>query len=444
MVKIKNTPTVKRVREEPVLPKEAREEVREPKREPRVEKPRVKEPVRETFYPRETSREREERPVSQIKVHKTKYKLWIVAGISIFFFIFALSYLFGKVVVAANPKVKDIALSESFSANKDGSTADLPFDLIVISGEEERTIKTTEEKEVAQRAEGVVVIYNAFSSAPQLLSIDTRLEGSNGKMYKTKKQIVVPGMKGEEPGSLEVSVYAAEAGVESNAGPLDFKIFGFKGTPKYAKFYARSKGSLSGGYVGKTPYVSDTQKASAMNDLKAALQAKLFKKAADQIPNGFIMFKDGVFLDNIIDESSDPASGANVTIKKKGTLYGLLFDEKKLNKKIAKNNVKDYDGSDVYLSNIKDLKFTLTSKDNTSFADIKNINFNLSGSTKIVWRVDEKKLSTSLLGKTKKDFNQVLLSYPNIESAELTVSPFWKTSLPDKSENIHIVVNYPK
>jgi len=48
------------------------------------------------------------------------------------------------------------------------------------------------------------------------------------------------------------------------------------------------------------------------------------------------------------------------------------------------------------------------------------------------------------LGKSKKDFNKILLQYPNIDSANLKISPIWKISIPDKTKNIKVMVNYPE
>ena len=375
-----------------------------------------------------------------------RYTLWFVAIISIMFFLFALSYLFLNAVVTVNPKMQDLTLNENLSANK--GTGVLPFDLVVLSGEEEKTVAATEEKDVSEKAKGIVLIYNTFSSASQRLSVDTRLEGSNGKIYKTEKQIIVPGMKGNTPGSIEVGIYGTEAGEEYNSGPLDFSIFGFKGTSKYSKFYARSKGKIVGGFKGKASIISDTEKLATINDLKTTLKEKLFKKAVDQIPSGFILFKDAVYLD-IDDKNIDLTSSKDsmLPIVLEGTLYGLLFDEQKLSKKIAENSINQYDGSDLYMTNIRDLTFSLISpanKDNISFADVNQISFNLSGATKIVWKLDESKLIADLFGKSKKDFKQILLQYPNIDSANLSISPFWRRSLPDKIKDIKVIVNYPK
>lgn len=376
----------------------------------------------------------------------SRYIIWCVAFISATFLFFAVSYMLGKVTVVLSPKTQELILNKNLSANKDAGENALAFDLVVISGEENKIMQTTETKEVSEKAEGTVVLYNTFSSSPQTLNIDTRLEGSNGKIYKTKTRSVVPGMsKDKKPGSVEVKIYGSEGGEEYNSVPLDFKILNFKGSPKYSKFYGRSKGAITGGFKGGLPIISDTDKTNTVSELKTILQAKLLKKATDQIPNGFILFKNAVFLnteDDVIDTTS--ITDNMLPIKLKGTLYGLLFNENQLTKIIIEDNVEGYDGSEVYLSNIKDLIFSLLDKNSISSADIKSINFNLSGAVKVVWKLDEAKFIDDLLGKSKKDFSQILLQYPNIDSADLVISPIWRMSIPDNIEDIKVIVNYPK
>lgn len=377
---------------------------------------------------------------------KPRFKLWFVAVISIVFFLFALSYLFSRATVTVNPKMQDIILNKNLSANKDDSANTLPFDLVVISGEENKIMQTTERKNILQKAQGIAVIYNTFSSSSQALDIDTRLEGSNGKIYKTKTRITVPGMTADgKPGAIEAKIYSAEAGTEYNSAPLDFKILGFKGTSKYAKFYGRSKGEIAGGFKGQAPVVSDEQKLTAISDLKTALRTKLLKNATGQIPDGFVLFKNAIFF-NTSEAEVDLVSAKDnmLPIKLQGTLYGLLFNENKLTKKIVESGIEKYDDSAVFIPNIRDLTFSLSDKSYATLAEAKNINFNLSGSAKIVWQLDTNKFINDLSGKSKKDFNQILLQYPNIDSANLALSPFWRSSIPDKMENIKVIVNYPK
>ncbi len=385
------------------------------------------------------------------KIKKTnkssKYRIYFVALISIVFLLFAFSFLFSGAKITITPKVQEIPLAnENLSAIKDSNTQDLSFDLVMIPGEENKTIQGGEVKDVAIAATGTVIIYNAYNSSPQNLDIDTRLEGSNGKIYKTNKKITVPGITNDgKPGSVEVGIYGAGTGEGYNSAPLDFKIFGFKGTPKYSKFYGRSEGDITGGFTGKSPVVSSLDKTTAVSELKAKLETDLLNKITGQIPAGFILFKDAIFT-SIADKdiSFTPDKDNTMLADVKGTLYGFIFNEKKLTAKLAADLIDKYDGSEVYIQNIQDLTFSLANKDTVSFADVTNINFSLSGTPKIVWKVDEAKFINDILGKKKTDFNQILAQYPSIDTAQLVIRPFWKSSFPDKSSAIQVIVNYPK
>ncbi len=378
---------------------------------------------------------------------KSRFGIWFIAFISIGFCLFAFSFLFGKAEIRVNPKIKDVVLDENITANKTLDNDRLSFNVVVIAGEESKTILATEQKEIQQKATGTVIIFNTYSTSPQPLNIDSRLEGSNGKIYKTSTKVIIPGEnKNGVPGQAEVKIYAAEAGDEYNSDPLDFKILGFKGTSKYTKFYGRSKTGtkIASGFVGKAPVIKEADKVTTINNLKNSLQEKLFKKAqADS--NGLILFKKAVVFNadetNLISTYNTDNS---MTLTLKGTLSGILLDERKLTKKIATNVLEKYDNSDVFIPNIQELNFTLTNKDSVSLADAKNVNFNLSGSAQIVWRLDVAKFTVDFLSKAKGDFNKILANYPNIDSANLILTPMWRFSFPDKSKDIKIIVNYPQ
>jgi hypothetical protein len=427
------------------MPKRFLEDMVQAKRQKRGNEENKKK-VKETWT-KEIVETEEIREVGKNRIKsRSRYMLWFLAFISVAFCFFALSFLFSKAGVTVNPKIKEVVLNENLSASNDSSDNGLSFDLVVIGDEENKTIQAIGEKDVKEVATGTVVIYNAFSSSPQALNIDTRLEGSNGKIYKTQTKTTVPGMgKNGTPGSVEVGIYGTGAGQEYNSAPLDFKIFGFKGTSKYSKIYARSKGAITGGFVGKVNVISDTDKISALAQLNESLKTNLLAKATNQIPSGFVLFKDAISVsteDPIVPLTADQNN--NFTITLKGTLYGILFNEQKLTKKIAEDKIDKYDGSEVYIPKIRDLTFSLSNKDNLSFNNLTNINFSLSGPATIVSKLDVNKFITDLLGKSKKDFNQILSQYPNIDSANLTLSPFWKMSIPDQAKNIKVIVNYPK
>jgi len=375
---------------------------------------------------------------------RPRFALWLVALISLGFLFFAFSFLFTSANIIIIPKIQNIKLNQTLPAVKNASseTATLPFDLVVVDGVESKIIQAGEEQDVVIKATGIVIIYNTYSPSSQPLAIDTRLEGSNGKIYKTEKKLTVPGMASDgTPGAIEVGIYASEPGEAYNSEPLDFKILGFKGTPKYSKFYARSKDNLTGGFEGKSSIVSDEEKAKATIELESRLKDKLFKKASDQLPAGFLLFKNASSFtnENVFFSTTDGVTTANL----KGSLTGILFEENKLTKKIAENVIPKYDGGEVYIPDIHGLNFSLTNKDTTSLIDTQGITFNLSGPVDMVWRVDEAELANDFLGQKKKDFNQILSTYISIDSAQVTLNPFWKRSFPEKTKDIHIIVNYP-
>ena len=68
----------------------------------------------------------------------------------------------------------------------------------------------------------------------------------------------------------------------------------------------------------------------------------------------------------------------------------------------------------------------------------------MSGDIKIIWEIDARELADDLLGKQKKDFNQILSQYPNIDTADVNIRPFWKRSFPEKTKDIEVIVNYPE
>jgi len=382
--------------------------------------------------------------IGEQKVGNSRYTLWIIALIAIIFLFFAVSFLFSKATITVVPKTKIISLDQNFSATKDSSADKLQFNLIVISDEESKLIESGEERDFKESATGKVLLYNKFSSAPITLNIDTRLEGSNGKIYKTKVKTTIPGMnKAGIPGKVGVDIYASVPGSEYNSTPLDFKIFGFKGTSKYAKVYGRSVGEISGGLLGKSRQVTEEDKITAQKNIEKSLEIKLFDKAESQIPEGFVLFKDSAFL-NIDDTKTSPVSeDGSITITVKGTLYGFIFDQNNLTKKIMVSLLPDETVKDLYISNIKDLVFSLSNKESIIFSDVKDIDFNLSGMPQIVYKFDSGKLVSDLVSRSKSDFNQILLQYPNIDGATLSIKPIWKSSFPDKSEDVKVIVSYP-
>ncbi len=371
----------------------------------------------------------------------SKIGLWTVATVSFLILLFSVSPLFIGATFTVTPIVKDFAIQNNFTAIKD-SEDNLSFEVMSITDEERQILKATEARNVEKKAIGKVMIYNSFSSSPQKLLIDTRLEAPSGKIYKTDKEVIVPGYttKNKEtiPGSIEVGIHADQAGDEYNSDPVDFSIVGFKSSPKYTKIYARSKGNITGGFTGLANVISESEAGKIQESLKLKLKEKLMQKIKAEVPKDFVLFDDAIFLNLDSDTVSTEFKESEVPVIQNGTIYALIFDKSKLVQSISSSVMRE-PVNDVIISNISELVFEMKNKSLISPESITEISFNLSGQARFIWPVDEGKIKSDLSGKKKKEFKIILSSFPNVDQAEVVIKPFWKSSFPSDIDKIKVV-----
>lgn len=373
----------------------------------------------------------------------SKNGIWIIAIVSIVILFFALSIFFAGATVKVAPKTYQFELDSDLTAKKEANSDELPFEIISLDGEESTVIEGNAPKNIIKKAKGKIVVYNKFSDKPQKLLINTRLLSSIGQIYKTDTAVIVPGytLKNSEiiPGSTEVDVTADVEGKEGNVGMTDFTIPGFKGTAKYDKFFARSKTAISGGIQGLVYSISEEDDQKAKDEILATLRSKLIKQAQAQIPKDYILYENAsYFISN--NEPTNPASeDKNITISQKGTMYAFIFNKQKLSSAIAKLNISQYDGSDIYIPDLSSLEFNMKNTDQIKPEISSSITIHLKGNTKIIWAIDTKILAKELANKKKSEINNVLQNYKNIDKAEVTIRPFWKGTFPEKWDKINVV-----
>lgn len=380
---------------------------------------------------------------------RPRFFMWMIAIGSVLALVVALSYLWVGATITVHPLTEQATLNETFVATKDaaGDTG-LPFQLMILKSDETQKVPSSGLHAVSIAATGKATLYNSFGPEVQHLKEDTRLETDAGKIYKINGAIDIPGTTTKDgktvPGELEVSIYAAEPGAEYNlTAPTDLHIFGFKGTPKYLKFIAKTKGTISGGFVGEKAIPDETALATARQTLEKNLETTLNSQALAQIPAGFIFYKDAGFItyDEVVAGSPDETGAVPMVLK--GTFYGFIFDRKKLEQKIAEHAVSAYDGAPVTVQNISDLTFALKNKDKLIPQEAKEISFTLSGPLSVVWQIDQEKIKEAVAGKTKNEFLKILAEFTTVESAEISIRPLWKRKIPTALTDITVIVVNP-
>lgn len=367
--------------------------------------------------------------------------LWAITIAALAFLFIVLSSVFAKATVEIKPKTATGTLDLTLVAKKD-TTDELGFQIMSISDEVTEKITSSKKETVENKAKGVVILYNEFSEAKQSLLIDTRLVASDGKIYKTEKAVTIPGLKknGKEiiPGSVEVAIYADVAGVEYNKESADLKVFGFKGSSKYDKFYARTKGAITGGFKGER-YVVDPEKAEEIADrLEASLQEKLNGAIMSQIPAGYLVFDNSFNYEMAnFDASSVYGTSEEFSVTLKGSVIAYIFEETQLASELAKTLASQYDGSPVRISDIGSTQMQL---DEGTVSDSKSIRFKLTGEPVITWILDEEAIKNALVGVTRKEFEGILSEFTGVDTGKATIRPLWKKTFPKSSSKIEIII----
>ena len=199
---------------------------------------------------------------------------WILGTSTVVVSVILIMNYFAGATITVIPKKLTVPMEQKISTLKQPLNGELPFAIMKITLEETREVPATGEKTVTSKASGKIYVYNTQSTAQRLIK-NTRFQNPTGKIYRINDSIIVPKATTKNgaivPGSIEVTVYADEAGPDFNSDPTDFTVPGLKGSAIYEKVYARSKGPLSGGESGTIKSVSDLDLKQASEDLRVQL-----------------------------------------------------------------------------------------------------------------------------------------------------------------------------
>lgn len=343
-----------------------------------------------------------------------------------------MTFVFNKAEVVLKPKLSETAVSSIVVFTPSDVQEGVKIQLLTDSESDSKAILRRGEKTVESKSEGSIVIYNNYSTAAQKLVKNTRFEGSNGKIYRINDSITIPGMSGTTPGSLEVKVYADSNGSEYNSGPMDFTIPGFKGTPRYSGFYARSKGSLTGGYSGKMSVVAPEDLQNAETELTAALKTKLAAKIKASVPSGYILIEDDISYKST-NNADILASDPNVEFSMQVTAEAYAVQKSSLEQELlSKNGVGD---ASRRIDNLETLTIQTDKTTNTS-----GVTLNVKGNALIGSNLNESAIQEALKGVSESEFESVISKFGGVDVAELDISPYWSRSIPTDIQKINITI----
>ncbi|MEK7178353.1 MAG: hypothetical protein AAB721_01710, partial [Patescibacteria group bacterium] len=328
-----------------------------------------------------------------------------------------------------------VAISKNISS-PDFANGIIPGQYFLLSKSGSKIIETSNENsdDSSLKIGGFIYIYNAYSAVPQKLVAQTRFETKDGKIFRIQNPVIVPGAKMSNtklvPSSIRVAVISDAAGKEYQIGPSYFTIPGFKGSLKYAGFYAESTEAMTPIQNNSTPLSQEIERTK--KNLEDTLASELKNDTLNTFKDSDLKLIDGASTVKIDDFKAD-----SQTLSMKITWQAIFFKEKDFRALV------DYSVSNKY-PDLKDFNFEdHITYPQTTKSDFKKgeIFFTFEFDKANVFTADLAGLKKELAGLDENGIRNVIANKDFISGATISLWPFWVKQAPANSDKINIILD---
>lgn len=355
-----------------------------------------------------------------------------------------LSLVIGGVIAQASlvihPKHYSGTVDSSLTLSKTPGSGDLQFYTATQSFSDEQVIPSQTVVAHDSRATGTVRFYNNTSQA-KTFPAKTVIKSSNaaGTMiaYQTKVAITVPPVKNKQPGQRDVVVVASEVGAQANIQKNDFVL----GNPVLG-IVVRSVTEMTGGAQGSDRVADPALVATARDTLGQSLTISddMIARLKQELPQEMIVLPI-TFADSnpVITLESNHEDGVHVIAHKSVT---IIMVKKTDLARIMGDRLNIPKGEMVTLPSLEGLSVAssaLASPQNIP----ETISVRITGTAQLVGKVDEKAYPEVFKGLSKSEVRSRIANYPEIESVDIHMMPFWRRILPLDAEKISVTVTNP-
>lgn len=371
------------------------------------------------------------------------FLLIVLAGFGIFYFTYPKATV--DLIVKSEPVEEKIAITIDTSAksiSEDGKT--IPGENLSVNKEVTKEITATGKKDIGEKATGKVTLSNGSGSAVSLSS-GTQLETSTGLVFKTTGEVSVPaatasvdaaGNVAKNPGKVDVSVEAAEAGDKYNISATTFSV------ANHSTLTAANSNGFSGGTTRQVTIVSADDLANAeqslTSELKSTIQTELGNNAGNKklniIADSIQYTTDNFTADQKI---ADEVSKFNATLKARGDVIAFAESDyrnaviKAIGSKIPTNQ-------ELVLSTNDEI-------DQGSFSiNIPKGIMSIDGTikTKLAPKIDDESIKNSIKGQSLTAAQNILRQNTNLSSSNIKLNVNWMKKIPNNTAKIIINKSY--
>ena len=389
-----------------------------------------------------------EEPKKTIERKNRRLSSWILKGVLPIFVLLifsfgAVHFFFAAAKVTLWPETRIIKLLEPLTAEVGREKLDKEESIIparTLTQEEKATRLFPASSNVIKesRASGIIRVFNAYTTSSYTLIAQTRFVSEEGRLFRIPVRIIIPGFTDEGPGFIDIEVVAAEPGEDYNIGPASFSVPGLSGSPAFTAIYAESTESITGGSEREVSVVSEDDIEKAKESLTKELTKKAVEALLGRVPEHMLATKDSISVD-VTEADSLVGAGAeldqfNVSVSLVATVFMFLkadidtlvdiflAQELEEGERIFKDKTVTY---------FK--KITVDEGANTVALEF--------GVEAIVYQyVDPTELKIKLRGKSKDVAESILASYNIFSQTDLSLWPFWISSLPRGVDKLEIQV----
>lgn len=327
----------------------------------------------------------------------------------------------------------------------DGAKKTIPAEVFSVDKNETRSFLASGQKYTEHRAQGVITVYNAYSSFPQQLVATTRFAAPDGKIFRLNRSITVPGAKIEKgviiPSYIDVAVTADKPGESYNIGPTaTFTIPGFSGTKKFNGFYGSSAAPMTGGFVGQIAAPTDQDIARAKTETISALKADIRAFLVSQIPKEFTVLDSATRFETgrtSVNSATNDSKEFTVTVS--GKMSAIAFKEADIQELMASLAAADLKSKNI--DAVLSLKSGSSSYQGAAYDFAKKqiaLQVNFDGA---FWQpADAVAISKAVRGKKESEIRAIIYGVPMMKKATIAFWPRFIRTAPLEASRVRVVI----
>ena len=294
------------------------------------------------------------------------------------------------------------------------------------------------------KARGAMMVYNNYSTVAQTLVATTRFISNEGKLFRTKERVVIPGgyYEGEKlvAGFIDIEVIADQPGEDYNIDPSTFSIPGFVGTSKYTVFYGKSSNPMTGGEKKEVFYVTQEDLDNAKNTLTKIARSESESVLRDLISSGnYALVQEGISIkaDDFKASAELGQELDNFSAQAKSKSGAIVFKEQQLAEFSRNYITQKLPAGEKLIEDSVKADYSLE----TAHPEKNELVVKLAMSAQSHTAPEAIAIKEMVKNKNIGEIKNMLKEFSQIEKAKVEFRPFWVKLSPSDLNSIEVVLH---